>query len=122
MVYGLEATVTLSLGGVDTEFFTSANIQAAIAEADRYVDKINSNASAETKTICSNRIAKNIMLDGRNNHILKGLHSDGGRAGSSGKSRLTFNVMVDDETMEMLEEMPDVNIQVDNKPNEAGDV
>jgi len=76
MAYGSEAGVTLLVGG-NTEFITSANITAAIAMADVYVDIINSSASATIKTQASNEISANILLFGQSNFETRGLKSVG---------------------------------------------
>ena len=76
MAYGASAGVTLLIGKVDADVFTSANITAAIAMGDTLVDKINSTAAAADKTLASNLIACEILKRGSVNFLMKGLSSD----------------------------------------------
>ncbi|MCK5019709.1 MAG: hypothetical protein KAS32_21805 [Candidatus Peribacteraceae bacterium] len=87
MAYGTSAGVTLLIGKEDTITYTSANITAAIAMSDTFVDDINSDASDANKTLASNLIAANILRYGRGNLQMKGLSTDGGLEGRPAKSR-----------------------------------
>lgn len=84
MVYGVNASVTLLVGGLQNTAITSANIDAAIVMADVYVDKINSSAPAATKTQASNEIAANIILYAQANSELRGLKNVGQTNGTEG--------------------------------------
>lgn len=71
MAFGTEAGVTLKVGGL-TNVITSANIALAIAQADVWVDYLNSSASATIKTEASNIIASDIMLNAQAKHDSRG--------------------------------------------------
>ena len=81
MAYGTTAGVTVLVGGVDTVFFTTTNMSAAIVISDILVDAINSGASDNDKQVASDLIAAEIMKKGRITNKLKGLSSDGGVQG-----------------------------------------
>ena len=86
MAYGVEAGVTVLLGGIDTEVFTSANIALAIAHADIIVDSINSSAGDNAKTAASDLISAELLKHSAATKKLKGLSSDGGFAGRLARS------------------------------------
>ena len=86
MAYATEAGIAFLIGGIDTTFFTSANIALAILHADVLVDSINSGAAANDKIYAANMIGMELMLHGRANLETKGLASDAGHIGSAAKS------------------------------------
>lgn len=118
MAYGTEDGVTLLIGGTDA-FFTAAKIAAAIVSSDVVVDLINDGASAAKKTLASNIIAKNILMDARVNKQLKGLMSDGGGDGRPGKSAKEWKYVTPDVLL-LLEEMPTPSFKK-NSPDAAGE-
>lgn len=85
MAYGTSAGVTLLIGAVDIQTFTSTNITAAIVLGDAVVDSINSSASAAKKTSASNVYAAHALRAGRATFELKGLSSVGGVSGRAAK-------------------------------------
>lgn len=69
----------LGLPAVETAgYFTTANITAAIADADLLVDTINDAAAAALKTMASNEIAADLMWNAYGQSQLAGLASRGG--------------------------------------------
>lgn len=84
--YGDSATVQLLIGGTDTAFFTTTNIDTAMELADIIVDMINSGASTANKGAACNLIAAEIMKAGRITNKLKGLLSDSGNEGRPARS------------------------------------
>ena len=106
MAYATEAGIGFLIGGVDTTFFTSANIQIAMAHADVWVDSINSGASTNAKIYAGNMIGAEIMLHGRQNLETKGMVSDAGHIGSSAKSVTTHEIHIHSDIIRLLKGNP----------------
>jgi hypothetical protein len=77
MAYGVNASVTFLVGGLQDTNIDSNNIDTAISMADVYVDQINSSASSDVKTQASNEIAANIVMWAQSNSELRGLKAVG---------------------------------------------
>lgn len=82
MAYGTSTIVVLLLGKEDAIIWDSTAIAAAIVVGDTWVDSINSDATAEEKTLASSHIAVEYLKTGRSNYRMKGVGSTGGTAGS----------------------------------------
>jgi len=90
--YGTLEGVRLEIGALSTDkIFTEANINAALAKADIWVDKINPNATAEHKGIAGDMIAVELLKRMNVNKQLRGLSSDGGDPSKTAKSGNSSN-------------------------------
>lgn len=116
MAYGTSAGVTLRLGSTDQVTFTSANITAAIAEADTIVDTINPNAAAANKTIASNIIAAQLLLIGRGNYQTAGVASGGGQNRIEPVARGS-NPLIPEEVYLILQS---TTVYEQNRPSSSG--
>jgi len=119
MAYGTSADVTLLLGGVDTAYFTVANMNIAIVMSDIWVDVINSSASSAKKTLASNIIAAEIMKRGRVTNKLKGLTSDGGTAGRPSRTG-SYPDYIPKEALVLLQSKPTSSFPV-HSPSVSGE-
>ena len=100
MVYGTESGVLLIVGG-NTDYITTEMINLAITRADILVDKINSDASSLNKTLASEIIASDILLQGQVNKRMVGLSSDGGVEGRPGRTG-PLKIKVSQEAKDLL--------------------
>lgn len=81
MAYGVNATVQILVGGL-TEFITSDNIDTVITVTDSWVDDINSQASSTNKTLASNLLAADMLLNIQARSDAKGAMNLGGTQGN----------------------------------------
>ena len=122
MAYGIEAGVTLLLGGVDTNVYTSANITLAIAHADIVVDSINNDASAARKTAASDLIAAELLKHASANKALKGLSSDGGNSGRPAVSGEGHDYHVPEAALLILGTPNTASSFTNTTPNLSGEI